>query len=254
MYYALFIIFTAVILFFALYQWQYFMVFTPVYVKERQLPQECEYVAIKTDDGVTLEGVVYEPKNAKTTLLFFGGRSHDSVALVGKLSACFADIRIVAFNYRSYGESGGVANEKNLLSDGVKIAQTVQKHYGDFFILGFSLGSSIAAYAAAHQNTQGLFLVGSFDSIDALVAKKYGKLAAKFSRYHFNTQGYLQDVSTPVYLFASVDDETTYIQNIENLAKSVKNLALFIKKEQLSHKELLWDAEVCNTINKVMMS
>ncbi|WP_297485590.1 alpha/beta fold hydrolase [Sulfurimonas sp.] len=254
MIYVVFFLFTFLILFVAFYQWQYFMIFSPTYIKERRLCDKCELLSIKTDDGIELEGAVYEPANAGRTLLVFVGRSHDAVALMGRLSEVYKNVRVIAFNYRGYGKSGGVANEKNILSDGLKIAQLVQKHYGDFYLLGFSLGSNVAAFVAKKHNTKALFLVGAFDSVTALSKEKYPKLCCieKLLRYKFPTDEYLQDVTAKTYLFVSSNDETIPLKNAQNLKESVKNLALYSELEGLSHKELLWDSKVTNKINKVI--
>ncbi len=128
MIYIAFLLFTFLIILFALYQWQYFLIFSPRYFRDSELSSNCEILSIITDDGVELEGVVYEPSDAKNTLLFFGGREHDSVGLIDRLALNFKDSRIITFNYRSYGRSAGVVNEKNILNDALKIAEIVQKN------------------------------------------------------------------------------------------------------------------------------
>jgi len=254
MIYIIFFLFTSLILFFAFYQWQYFMVFSPTYIKERRLCDKCELLSIKSDDRVELEGVVYEPLNAVGTLLVFVGRSHDAVALMGRLSEAYKDVRIIAFNYRGYGKSGGTVNEKNILSDGLKIAQLVQKYYGDFYLLGFSLGSNVATFVAKQHPVKALFLIGAFDSLIALAKEKYPKLffIDKLLRYQFPTNKYIKDVTVKTYLFVSKDDEIIPLKNAQNLKKSVKNLAFYYEFKGLSHKELLWDSKVINQINKVL--
>jgi len=254
MIYVIFIVFTFFILWFAFYQWQYFMIFSPTFVKERRLCEHCEYLSIVSDDGVELEGVVYEPSNPVATLLVFVGRSHDAVALMGKLSQSYPKVRLVTFNYRGYGKSKGSVNEKNILSDGVKITQLVQKHYGKCSLLGFSLGSNVAAYVAAKEAIEALFLVGAFDSITSLSKEKFPKLCCieKLLRYRFPTDIYVQKVTAPTYLFVSRDDETIPLKHAKNLQKNIKNLVQYVELSGLNHKELLWDKRVVNAINGVL--
>lgn len=70
MIYLAFVLATLIVVLFVFYQLQYFMIFTPTYIKERRLCDHCEALEIVTDDGIALEGVVYEPKDSTTTLLF----------------------------------------------------------------------------------------------------------------------------------------------------------------------------------------
>ncbi len=259
MIYFAFILLTLIVLAIAFHQWQYFMIFTPTYFRGEEIDDEFELVYIKTDDGVELEGVVYEPHElyrklavVDSTLLFFAGRSHDSVGLIHQLSRSFPHARIITFNYRSYGKSGGAVNEKNILADGLEIAEVVQKNYGDFYVLGFSIGSCVAAYVASKKKVLGLFLVGSFDSIASLAKTKYGLNPYWLLRYKFDNTKFVQHIDAKTYIFVSIDDEITYIENARKLKNHVKNLAFYKELEGLNHKELLWDDAVIDEINKVV--
>lgn len=259
MIYLAFLFFTFLVLAFAFYQWQHFMVFSPTYHRDDELCDACEILSVTTDDGVELEGVIYEPKNSSKTLLYFGGRRQDSVGVIKKLSLTFVNTRIISFNYRSYGKSGGRISEKVILSDSLFISDIVQRNYGDFYLLGYSLGSNVAAYVASKKSSLGVFLVGSFDSIASLAKEKYVNrgsfpminLSAAF-RYKFRTRKYVEHIDESTYLFVSKSDETTYIQNARNLKEHVKNLVHYKELDNLTHKEILWDTEVIEKIKEVM--
>ena len=252
MIYIAFLILTFLVLLFAFYQWQHFMVFSPTFYRGDALGDECEMLSIISDDGKELEGVCYSPQNATQRVLFFAGRSHDSVGLIGRLSLIYPTTQIITFNYRSYGKSEGKASEKKTLEDALKIARLIQKNYGDFYLLGFSLGSSVAAFIASRLEVKGLFLVGAFDSIPSLARTRFK--FAKLLRYKFATVEYIQNVDAPTYLFASVDDETTYIQNARALKEKVKNLACYEEFDGLAHKEILWDERVTTKIREIVAS
>jgi len=259
MIYIAFLLFTIIILIFAFYQWQYFMVFTPTFHRGEKLCDKCTLLSIVTDDKIELEGAIYEPENPVATLLVFVGRSHDSVGLMSKLSCNYPDSRVISFNYRSYGKSGGVANEKNLLKDSLKIAELVQKNYGSFYTFGFSLGSNIASYMASQHATKGLFLIGAFNSIASLAKTKFVDKGifpmfdlSEVFRYKFPTYKYVKKIQAPAWLFVSQDDETTYIQNARELRDNVQHLAGYYELKNLSHKSLLWDEEVVSKINEVL--
>jgi len=260
MIYISFLLFTFLILAFAFYQWQFHMIFTPTYKREGNICMKCTILSITTDDGVELEGVVYEPSDAVNTLLFFTGRSHDGVGIINKLADTYPTVRVIVFNYRSYGKSAGKINEKNINSDALKIAKLVEKNYGPFYLLGYSLGSSVAAYVASQQNVKALFLIGAFDSIASLAKSKFvdrGKLPymdlSNIFRYKFRTGEYMQNVEAPTYLFVSKHDEVTYIQNARELKEKINNLEFYIELEDLNHKEILWDTKVTKKINEVII-
>jgi len=256
MIYIIFILITTLLLFFVFYHMQYFMMFTPTHYKRELLSDEFELLVIKMNDGIELEGVVYEPhqtqEGSSKTILFFAGRSQDSVALIEKLSKSFPKNRVITFNYRSYGESQGVVSEEKIFEDALKIAEVVRKNYGEFYLLGYSLGSSVATYVASKQSVKALFLVGVFDSIALLAKEKYALPLRWVLRYKFDNISTIEKVDAPCYIFASVDDETTYIKNVRNLKKHVKNLKGYIELEHLTHKELFWSARVIKKIEEVI--
>ena len=256
MIYIIFLLFTFGVLYFAFYQWQYHMIFSPMYYREDSLDDDFEILSIKTDDGIELEGVVYEPKDFSSTMLFFAGRAHDAVGTIKKLSCFYPTVRIITFNYRSYGKSEGSITEQNINEDALHIAKLVEKNYGPFYILGYSLGSSIASFVASRSTCRALFLIGAFDSIVELAKVRYSffKYLGLFKvfRYKFNTKNYVQNIDAETYLFVSISDELTYIQNARNLKENIKNLVFYEELENLSHKEILWDEKVVNKINGVM--
>jgi len=257
MIYIAFLFITFLILAFAFYQWQHFMVFSPTHHRDDVLCNRCEILSVTTDDGVELEGIIYEPENSTNTLLYFGGRRQDVVGVIRKLSFSFPNTKIISFNYRSYGRSEGVISEKNILSDSLFIADIVQKNYGDFYLLGYSLGSNIASYVASKKSSLGIFLVGSFDSIASLAKEKYVSSLpminlSKMLRYKFRTVEYVEHIEDKTYLFVSKSDETTYIQNARNLKEHIKNLAYYEELDNLSHKEILWDTKVIEIIREVI--
>jgi pimeloyl-ACP methyl ester carboxylesterase len=143
-------------------------------------------------------------------------------------------------------------SEKNILSDGLLIAKKVQKNYGDFYLLGFSIGSLVASYIASKQKVQELFLIGSFDSVALLAKERFGIGPAWLFRYELDNTKHVQHIDANTYLFVSKDDETTFIKNSRNLKNHVKNLVHYAEFDSLSHKELLWDEEVVKTINGVL--
>lgn len=254
--YIIFFTVVVLLLLFVVYHAQFFMLFSPTHYRDEELDDDFELLSIITDDGVELEGVVYEPcelyrrlPTIDSTLLFFGGREHDSVGLIKRLSKHYPHTRIITFNYRSYGKSGGRLNEKNIFNDAQKVAEVVKKNYGDFYILGFSIGSSVASYVASKVDVLGLFLVAPFDSIVLLAKQRYGKKFSFFSRYKFNNIEFFKLITSKSYIFASRSDEVVSINNTRNLKAHVKNLSLYREFDDLTHKEILWDKEVVNEIN-----
>jgi len=252
MIYIAFLVFTLLVLGIALYQWQYFMIFSSTYYRKDDLAKNCEILSLTTDDGVELEGVIYEPADATQTLLVFNGRSHDSVGLIDKLSQSYSTIRIITFNYRSYGRSKGRASEKNLLKDSLKIAEIVQKHYGDFSVLAYSIGTNIASFLASKHRVKRLILIAPFHSLESLMKSKVGINVRMILRYKLHTANYMTSVTAPVYLFASIHDEIIDIQSTRDLQAFMKSLVFTQELEGIGHEKLMFDTHIVQKINEVL--
>ncbi len=250
MIYVLFLTFILAILYLAFYQWQFFLIFSPTYYRDGELGCEFEKLSIFTPDNTELEGVIYTPKKHTTTLLYFGGRSQDSVGFIKKLAQCFPTKQIVTFNYRGYGKSKGSLTEKNIMEDGLHVAQKVQKNYGDFYIVGFSLGSSVASYVASKHKAKGVFLVGVYDSVANIAKKKFGINLSLLLRYKFDNTKVVKNIEIPTYVFVSKTDKTTYIENARELKKHYKNLTFYKELDNLTHKELMCDKYVIKKIDE----
>lgn len=250
MIYIVFLLFTLFILSLAFYHLQYHLMFTPNYFRSTELDDRYELLSITTLDSIELEGVVYKPESYTATMLFFAGRSYDSVGAIEKLSIAYPNVRIITFNYRSYGKNKGKLTEENIFSDSLHISKIVKKNFGEIYIYGYSLGSSIASYVASKESVLGLFLIGPFDSIHALTRMKYGVNLSWILRYKFDNTKFVKKIDSKTYIFASKSDKITYIQNTRTLKKYVKNLVFYKELEDLTHNELLCNEYIIKKITQ----
>jgi pimeloyl-ACP methyl ester carboxylesterase len=219
------------------------LVFAPVYYDKRDAfhehPERFKPLRPVRDGNVVLEGIVYEPETPKCTVLYFGGKEQDSVALVGKLSERFPAWRIVAFNYRGYGRSGGRPTEQKVLDDAVFLADDVKARYGEIVLMGYSLGASVAAFAASRTPVSKLVLVAPFYDIPSLAREKVPGLPRWLVRCRFETARYLGGVTAPVYIFASIADTLVPIKQGRALREKANRLAEYKEYSGYNHAEIL---------------
>jgi len=219
------------------------LVFSPVYYDKRDAfhlhPERFRPLQLVRDQNVVLEGIVYTPENPVCTVLYFGGKEQDSVALVGKLSDWFPGWQIVSFNYRGYGLSQGRPTEKALLNDAVFIAEYVKERYGEIVLMGYSLGSSVAAFTASRTETKGLVLVSPFYDVPSLAKARLMVVPQFLFRCRFETARYLGGVKQPVYMFAGTGDTVVPISHVRRLREKAVRLALYKEYSGYNHAEIL---------------
>ncbi len=244
MIYALYLLVTFGVLLFLYFEWQKSVVFHPRYYQDAALYDEHFRFVTTVSDGVELEGCVYEPKSFKATILYFGGRGQDSVGLLPKLAEFLGEYRIVTFNYRGYGKSGGKPSEKALLKDSLHIFEMAKKHFESPILFGYSLGSSVASYVASQKKVEKLLLVGAFTSLDELAKVRYG-FSLPLLRYHFRTCEFLQKTEAKVVVVVvSKDDDVVPFENSKKLQNCSNAIEQFLVLERFSHVDLLWSEAI----------
>ena len=250
MIYAFYLLITAALLLFVYFRWQYSTLFHPKLYREDAFDEQFRFLSVMTEDGVKLEGCIFEPKSYRSTLLYFGGRGQDSVGLLPKLSRCYPDFRIVTFNYRGYGKSGGKPDEKQILQDGLLVYEKVKKNFGEVEPVGYSLGCAVASYVAANTDIKRLFLIAPFASLKSLVRDVHG-FSLPLLRYRFDTCAYLAQTAAKIHIFVSRDDNIVPIQNARRLQKCAK-IEEFLELDGLNHVEILCNERVVGALKTVV--
>ncbi|WP_345974231.1 hypothetical protein [Sulfurimonas sp. HSL3-7] len=241
------------------YRLQHKIIFAPQYYNRRRLfaefPDLYRPLELQVEKGIVLEGVVYEPEErSATTMLYFGGREQDSVTLIGKLSLHYPSVRIIAFNYRAYGKSGGEPSEAAYHGDALKIYDYVAGHYGDPVLLGYSLGSNIAVHTAARRFPKELILVAVFESVKALSWARFKPVPRMFIKHRFETISEIPGVKVPFYMYVTRDDGFVPIAQPRKLkARAKEGMVVDYKEYQgYNHAQLLFSEEVTKEIEKVL--
>ena len=241
---------------FLFYLLQHRFVFAPNYYPERSFYVEhahaFELHEIEVAPRITLEGMVYEPETKPlSTVLYFGGKEQDSVALIGKFAEHYPDVRFVTFNYRGYGSSRGRPKEETVYSDALKIYEWANARFGDLGVMGYSLGSSVAAHVGSERNVRWITLVCAFDSVKSLIKRKSALIPDFMIRCRFDTLTCVRSAGAPIYLYVTTDDDVVPISNARNLKNSVRNLGIYKEFSGYNHNELLFCDEMASELKKV---
>jgi pimeloyl-ACP methyl ester carboxylesterase len=115
-------------------------------------------------DGATLRGWTYAGTDpALPPVLFFNGNAGtigDGDAFYRTIAALGA--RVIVFDYRGYGFSGGSADVAAFERDALAVYDAAAKDAGRAAVVyGFSMGAPVAAYVAAHRPVAGLILAAA---------------------------------------------------------------------------------------------
>lgn len=123
-------------------------------------------------DGVTLRGFSYAGSDATMpTLLFFeGDRGRDHACDAFFRAIAKAGPRVVVFDYRGYGFSGGRPDVLAFERDGLRIFDSLSADgTSRVAVMGYSLGTGIATSVALRRKSAGLLLAAPFANAKELL-------------------------------------------------------------------------------------
>ena len=195
------------------------------------LPASSERIKLATPDGEQLHGVHIPPTGgtagAKILILGFGGNAWNGSDVGAYLHDLYPQADVVVFHYRGYRPSTGSPSAEALLADAplahdfavgrVKPKRTI--------VVGFSIGSGVAAGLSKARPLDGLILVTPFDSLKAAASDLYPWLPiGPFFQHEIDTAGLLQGSSVPVAIIAGERDSLILPARTDALRRQVANL------------------------------
>lgn len=123
--------------------------------------------------GVRLRGWIVNGDVDGPVLVYFGGNAEE----VSHLARVFGRLPAAAVlvNYRGYGDSEGRPGARALLEDAAYLIDTVRSRWPgrELVVFGRSLGSGIAAIAAARAGADRLVLMSPYRSIGHIAASRF---------------------------------------------------------------------------------
>jgi alpha-beta hydrolase superfamily lysophospholipase len=191
-----------------------------------KLPSEVERVSIPTADGTSLAGLVFPPSGAETRywilLLHGNADSAFSATQVRHVEALrSAGFGVLAFDYRGFGESGGVASEDHMDQDSEAALRALQGRgvpLDHIVLLGHSLGSGPAVLLALEHRVAALVLFGAFSSLPDAAVDRYPHLPVRhLAGVRFDSLSRIKNVKVPVLIAHSPTDRTIAFSHAERL-------------------------------------
>ena len=207
----------------ALYLLQDRLIFHP-----RALPADYVYewgeeVAVPVADGVDLSTVWVRKPDARGVVIYFHGNVGDNNRGRYQARAVLEQpYDVVVVDYRGFGKSGGaIHSDDQLLADVQAVYDRVAAQYPEerIHLLGYSLGSGMAAYLAARNAPAHLTLVAPYTSLVDMKNLWFSWAPDFLLRYRLDTEGLLAEVTCPVDIYHGTADRLIPYEMTERLAR-----------------------------------
>lgn len=182
-------------------------------------------VMLTTEDGLKLRALYRAPRPGMPILLMFHGNGEAVFESVAALRPLIPDgYGMLLSEYRGFGGNPGQPSEQGLYRDaraawGWLRGKGVAAH--DIVIIGYSLGTGVAAQLAFEHTPRALILIAGYTDIPHVTRQHYPWIPAELLvTERFRTIDKLPRIACPVLLLHGRDDDTIPADNSIALARA----------------------------------
>jgi fermentation-respiration switch protein FrsA (DUF1100 family) len=198
-----------------------------------------ERVEIPTDDGVTLVAWII-PTALESTgywLLICHGNAGNLSEFDRPLHYAGLHrlgLNLLAFDYRGYGESGGIPSEEGLYRDAQAAYRYLREKKdvepGRIILFGHSLGSAVAVDLATRVPVAGVILDGAFTSAVERGQELYPYIPVRWiARSRYNSMEKISQVRVPKLFLHAVGDDVIPIPHGRRLYQAAPPPKTFVE-------------------------
>ena len=195
-------------------------------------------------EGGAINGLKFSAAEPKGAILFFHGNFGD-VSGWGVYGADFAALGydFYIFDYPGYGKSDGkISSQQQLFASADAMSRYVLEQHSPskLAMIGYSIGSGIAAQQAAKWDAARLILLAPYFSFERLAHEKIPFVPKFLIRYKIPTAEFLHAArGTQITLIHGAADELIPVHHSYDLAGSLKAGDLFYEIAAAPHNGLL---------------
>lgn len=202
--------------------------------------------------GITLRGLLRKPSSPTSPwVIFFNGNSAHLLGDGQKVLEALCAKRgwgAAIWAYRGFDSSGGSPSPADIEKDAYKAYTRLLREQGispgSVHVLGFSLGTDIAAAVAAQAAGHPPASV----TLLAPMTRLYMGGRLQLSLHRYDTSKWLAAIASPVLVVHGVDDATLPVQNGRDVAAGLGSRARLLEIPGMDHYELPFSGTVLDAV------
>ncbi len=221
-----------------------------------QFLPKTEELTFKTSDNTLLHGILIKTENSKGLIFYLHGNA-GCVETWGNVAHTYTSEKYDVFllDYRGYGKSeGNISSEKQLYEDVQLVYGKLKEKYSEdkIIILGYSIGTGMAAKLATKSNAKLLILQAPYYSLTDLVNSFVPIFPSFILKYKLETNVFLPQCKMPVVVFHGNKDKTIYYDSSLKLQKLFKKEDTLILLDGQSHNNMNGNQQYIKEIEKIL--
>lgn len=218
--------------------------------------QKFEEIFMKTKDRKLLHGLLFKADSSNGLVFYLHGNA-GSLRSWGEVAQAYTDLHYDVFmlDYRGFGKSEGSISSQEQLHQDVQLAYDDMKaryRQDQIIVLGYSVGSGLAAKLASSNSPRLLILQAPFYSMDDLMKHTFPVIPTILLKYKLATNEYISACRMPVILIHGRQDEVIYYESSVKLRKIIKPTDTLITLDPQSHNGMTENPEYRKVIQKIL--
>lgn len=242
-----------------LYVFQESLIFFPQKLDKNyqfEFSQEFEELNVESSDGKLLNGLLFKTNNSKGLVFYLHGNA-GSLRSWGNVAKAYTDLDFDIFilDYRGFGKSEGKINGQNQLFQDIQIVyDELKKKYNEnrIIVLGYSIGTGLAAKLASSNSPRLLILQAPYYSLTDMMQNTYSFIPTFLLKYQLETNEYLKNCEMPVVIFHGDQDEVIYYGSSLKLKEEFKQQDKLITLIGQKHNGMTNNPEYIIELKKVL--
>ncbi len=211
---------------------------------------------LPTADGTRLHGLLFPADSARGLVFYLHGNG-GALDSWGEVAATYTRLGYSVFllDYRGYGKSGSrISSQTQLLSDVDTAYQQLTAEFPErqTVLLGYSLGTGVAAWLAARHYPRLLILQAPYASMRATARQHYPWVPGFVVRYPMATDEVLPHVTAPIVIFHGDQDEVISPRSTAQLKQALKPGDEFISLPGAGHNGMTDNPDYQRALRRIL--
>jgi alpha-beta hydrolase superfamily lysophospholipase len=211
---------------------------------------------IKTEDQKFLNGILFQADSSKGLIFYLHGNA-GSLNSWGDLAKTYTelDYDVYMLDYRGYGKSeSAITSQKQLFKDVQTAYNEMKNRYSEnkIVVLGYSLGTGLAAKIASTNNPRLLILQAPYYSLTYMMRQAYPIIPTFLLKYKLRTNQFIQDCKMPIVIIHGNNDEVIPYESSLKLKELLKRTDTLITLKGQGHNGITDNPEYQKEIRNIL--
>ena len=252
------IVLLSILLFGLLYFFQEKLMFFPQKLEQSYqfyFGQDFKELMIKTADNKLINALLFKADRSKGVIFYLHGNA-GSLESWGTVARLYTDMNYDVFilDYRGFGKSEGrITGEKQLFEDNQIAYNKLKETYKEesIIVLGYSVGTGMAAKLASENNPKLLILQAPFYSFAEMLSKQF-RFPTFILKYKLHTNKFLKQCKCPVVIFHGDRDEIVDYRWSVKLKEEFKDKIQLITLHGEGHNEITTNEAYRSVMERIL--